>query len=86
MRDLIHGLLALHYLPFPLVESWAHLDDARRDANSNCERRNRLINDRALAVVAREHPNDVVDGLWCRSSGAFCDCAHVVCAFLKTRA
>jgi len=59
MRDLVHGVLALHYLPFPLVESWAHLDDARRDANSNCERRNRSINDRVgthYRPLADRHP------------------------------
>src|SRR5438552_15698492 len=44
---------------------------------------NRPIHHCALAVVAREHPNDVVNGFRFRSAGAFYDRAHVVCAFLK---
>ena len=50
----------LHSLPFPLVPNpWAHLERASRDANSDCERWNRSIDDRVgthYRPLADRHP------------------------------
>jgi len=49
MRDLGQRILRFHYLAILLVESRAHLDDARGDSDSDRERRNGSVDDRVGA-------------------------------------
>jgi hypothetical protein len=61
MRDLGQRILPFHCLSFLLVESRAHLDDARGDSDSNCERRNRSIDDRVGADNRPPSDRDAVE-------------------------